>query len=63
MKGNIGITGSVFECEINDSLKNIKGKNPHLSDDEVQEVYEILQREIALTKKLEENEQGPTAED
>ncbi len=41
MNGILGISGKAFTCEMGESLEDIFKANPHLTSDEVNEVYDI----------------------
>lgn len=39
----LGITGSEVNCMLLDSKEDIKASNPHLTDEEVNKAFEVLQ--------------------
>lgn len=56
----LGVTGSKVDCMLFDDIDTIKHKNNHLSADEVNRVYRLLQKQIEEieneTKEREEYE-------
>lgn len=51
----LGITGSVVTCMLLDNKEQIKPKNKKLTDEEIDNVYDILQKEIEQQKELTKN--------
>lgn len=51
----LGITGSVVTCMLLDNKEQIKSKNKKLTDEEIDTVYEILQKEIEQQRELTKN--------
>lgn len=60
--GTLAISAKEFSCKIGDSVEQIVKENPHLSSDEVQQVFEITREQI---DEAPENgiEYEPTTED
>lgn len=56
--GMLAISGKEFSCKIGDSLAEIKVLNPHLSEDELQTVFNITREQIIemSEEKLKQNE-------
>lgn len=53
----LGESGTLVECMLLDSIEEIKGANPKLSNDELAKAYEVLQSEIKIIRKEQENEE------
>lgn len=47
----LGITGSEVNCMLLDSKEEIKASNPHLTDEDVDKAFEVLQMIIESTKE------------
>lgn len=47
----LGITGSEVNCMLLDSKEDIKASNPHLTDEEVEKAFGVLQILIESTKE------------
>lgn len=58
----LGITGSEVKCMLLDSLEQIKKTNPHLTEVEVEQAFEILQREIKRKQEELEKMSEPAEE-
>lgn len=51
----LGVSGTLVKCNLLDEKSAIKSKNKKLTDEEIDTVYEILQKEIEQQKELTAN--------
>lgn len=59
----LGVSGTLVECMLLDSIEEIKEANPKLTSEELAKAYEVLQTEIERIKSEQENEQQYLTED
>lgn len=58
----LGESGTLVKCMLLDSMEEIRGANPKLTNDELAKAHSVLLIEIENIKKQQENEQEHTTE-